>query len=74
MKEIIAWDVMTVDSPSKYIRFWPYSWGRRRHLCMLSSLSSAILNLKLVPYVTEVPPESRRMYKSVNNHIVVLAK
>ena len=25
---------------------------------MLSSLSSAILNSKLVPHVTEVPPES----------------
>lgn len=74
IKEMIAWDAMTADSPSKYIRFWPYSQGRRRYLCILSSLSSAILYLKLVPHITEVPPESRHMYKSVNNYIVVLAK
>lgn len=41
---------------------------------MSSSLSSAILNSKLVPHVTEVPPESRRMYKSVDNHVVLLAE
>lgn len=74
IKEMIAQDIMTADSPSEYIRFWLYSWGRRRYLCMLSSLSSAILNLKLVPHVMEVPPESRCMYKSVNNHVVVLAE
>lgn len=74
IKEMIAQDIITTDSPSKYIRFQPYSQGCRRHLYILSSLSSTILNLKLVLYIIEVPPESRRIYKSINNYIVVLAE